>query len=115
MTITEIAKIAHEINRAYCLALGDTSQLPWDQAPQWQKDSAVAGVEFHLDNPDASPSASHDNWLSKKTLDGWTFGSVKDEHAKTHPCMTEFEHLPVEQQAKDYLFRQVVHSLRGYL
>jgi hypothetical protein len=24
----------------------------WDEAQQWQRDSAIKGVEFKLDNPD---------------------------------------------------------------
>ena len=31
--IEACARAAHEANRAYCLALGDTSQPSWDDAP----------------------------------------------------------------------------------
>ena len=106
-----IASIAHEINAAYCLALGDDSQTDWDDAPQWQRDSAINGVIFHMQNPTASPAASHESWLKEKVDSGWFFGEIKDPEAKTHPCCVPFEALPVEQRAKDYLFRQVVHSL----
>jgi len=34
---------------------------------------------------------------------------------KQHPCFTEYENLPVDQKAKDYLFKQVVDSLRPFL
>lgn len=53
-----IAKICHEANRAYCQALGDNSQVPWGEAPDWQKQSAVKGVEFHLSNPEAPPQVT---------------------------------------------------------
>jgi hypothetical protein len=33
MEIEEIAKVAHEVNRAYCQALGDFSQPKWEDAP----------------------------------------------------------------------------------
>ena len=112
MNIVQIAKMAHEINKAYCEAIGDYSQPEWNDAPDWQRDSAINGVEFHLANPDASPSASHDNWLKQKLDEGWTYGEVKDPEKKEHPCCVPYEKLPVEQRAKDYLFRQVVHSLR---
>jgi len=42
-----IAEVCHEVNRAYREALGDTSQVSWLEAPQWQRDSAIAGVKFH--------------------------------------------------------------------
>ena len=35
------------MNRAYCLALGDTSQPAWDEAPDWQQSSARSGVTGH--------------------------------------------------------------------
>nr|WP_262568797.1 hypothetical protein [Endozoicomonas gorgoniicola] len=40
------------------------------------------------------------------------YGEVKDPAKKEHPCVVPFSKLPVEQQAKDFLFRQVVHSLK---
>lgn len=110
-SITFIAKVAHEINRAYCEALGDTSQPTWEQAPNWQRDSAINGVRFHLENPNASPSHSHESWLAEKAATGWKYGPVKDPEAKEHPCFVPYDELPVEQRAKDYLFRAVVHVL----
>lgn len=107
----EIARIAHEVNRAYCLALGDLSQLPWDEAPEWQRESAFAGVMLHLSNPDAGPEASHEAWAAHQLAKGWQYGPAKDVEAKTHPCLVPFAELPVEQQAKDFLFRSIVHAL----
>lgn len=106
--INDIAAICQSVNKAYCEALGDFSQPHWDDAPDWQRESLRQGVQFVLDNQDAGPSAQHDNWMAVKLADGWTYGSVKDAEAKTHPCLVPFEQLPKEQQAKDYLFRGVV-------
>ena len=66
------ASVCHEVNRAYCKFLGDDSQLPWELAPAWQRASAINGVKFHLDHPDALPSASHEEWLKEKFASGWT-------------------------------------------
>lgn len=41
MNIEQTAKTAHEVNRAYCLSIGDISQPSWEDAPDWQKKSAV--------------------------------------------------------------------------
>ena len=111
MLPADIAAICHEANRALCEQMGDNSQMPWDDAPQWQKDSAINGVEFNLEHPEAPASASHDNWLAEKQEAGWKYGPVKDAVAKTHPCCVPYDHLPVEQQAKDHLFKAVVVSL----
>lgn len=111
MTPEQIAKVAHEVNRAYCEALGDSSQLAWDDAPEWQKSSAINGVNFHLANPDAGPDHSHNEWLREKRAAGWKYGPVKNAETKEHPCFVPYEKLPTEQKAKDYLFRALVHSL----
>jgi len=115
MTTKDIAKIAHEINKSYCESIGDNSQPDWENAPDWQKSSAINGVQFHLDNPNATPSASHESWLKQKTEEGWKYGLVKDAEKKEHPCFLPYEQLPTEQKSKDYLFRQVIHSLKTHL
>lgn len=115
MTIEQIAKVAHELNKAYCESIGDTSQPTWEDASDWQKSSAVNGVKFHLENPTAGPSASHDSWLKQKEEEGWKYGEVKDPEKKEHPCFVPYEKLPTEQKAKDHIFRQVIHSLKSYI
>ena len=77
LNIEKIAKARHEVKRAYCLALGDTSQPAWADAPQWQKDSAMLGVKLHVKNPDASPQASHESWMAQKLAEGWKYGVDK--------------------------------------
>lgn len=111
MNHEQIAQIAHEVNRAYCIALGDMSQPKWADAPDWQKDSARKGVALHVGNADAGPAASHESWMAQKVEEGWVVGEKKDPEAKTHPCIVPFDQLPREQQAKDYLFRGVVHAV----
>lgn len=115
MTKEDIARICHEANRGLCDSQGDYSQSNWNAAPDWQRRSAIQGVQFHLDNPNAPPSASHESWLAEKERDGWAVGPVKDAGKKQHPCMVPFERLPPEQQAKDYLFTAIVNSMAPFL
>lgn len=111
MKIEKIAEMAHEVNRAYCQCLGDYSQPIWDQAPQWQKDSAIEGVKFLQANPSDPVEASHVNWSNQKINDGWKYGPVKNPDTKEHPCLVPFMDLPREQQAKDYIFSSIVYHL----
>ncbi len=113
MTVHDIARVAHEVNRSYCQALGDDSQAPWDQAPEWQRVSAVKGVMFHLAN--AGTDDSHKEWLREKEAEGWCWGPDKRPDLKQHPCFMAYDLLPTEQKAKDFLFRGVVHALRSYV
>lgn len=107
LMIEAAARIAHEVNRAYCEAMGDRSQPPWAAAPDWQKKSAIAGMEYFHRHPDAAPGEMHEQWLKLKVDEGWFYGPVKDAEKKTHPCMMSFLDLPREQQVKDYLFLAV--------
>lgn len=113
MNVTDIAKVCHETNRAYCQAIGDNSQPPWEEAPDWQRTSAINGVEFHLNNPGSKPSHSHEEWLKEKEATGWKYGPVKDSAKKEHPCFVPYDALPEEQKAKDALFVGVVNALRA--
>lgn len=109
-TIVECARICHEVNRAYCAFQGDMSQPSWKDAPDWQKQSAVNGVRYHLTHPNSKPEDSHNNWLEEKRIDGWKWGPVKDPETKEHPCYVPYDQLPEFQQAKDYLFIAVVRG-----
>ena len=111
MNSEQIARVAHEVNRAYCQSLGDNSQPAWEEAPQWQRDSALLGVRLHTENPGASAAASHESWMAQKVADGWAHGPDKLPELKLHHCIVPFNQLPVAQQAKDYIFRGVVHAL----
>lgn len=111
IVIAAIAAICHEANRAYCATIGDNTQKSWDDAEQWQRDSAVKGVQFTVDNPNAPASAQHDAWTADKVSQGWEYGLVKDASAKTHPCIVPYDMLPAQQRAKDSLFQGIVKSL----
>lgn len=111
-TIYNIARVCHEANRAYCLSLGDDSQPHWEMAPTWQRESAMRGVE-NIMSGKHSPRESHESWLKQKQEEGWQYGLVKDQLARTHPCMVEYDQLPEDQKMKDVLFVAVARALLG--
>jgi hypothetical protein len=111
MNIQEIAMVAHEVNRAYCVATGDDSQVDWFDAPVWQRESAILGVYAIFTGRVSSPSESHSSWLRQKEKDGWVYGPVKDVEAKKHPCMVSYDELPIEQKVKDALFFTLVSEI----
>ncbi len=113
--VERCAQAAHGVNRAYCLFLGDESQPSWEDAPEWQRSSAIGGVLFHFDNPDVGSAGSHENWMREKLDDGWTYGEEKDPERKTHPCLVRYNELPEEQRFKDALFIRTVDAWRPLL
>lgn len=111
-TAEEIARVAHEANRAWQIVTGDPQPSPpWDEAPEWQRASAVDGVR-HAQNG-ATAEQLHEAWCDYKRADGWTHGPTKDPEARTHPCLVPYEELDEAQHRKDALFQAVVMALTG--
>ena len=108
--IIACAQAAHEANRAYCEAIGDTSQLPWSEATDDQIDSCLVGVRGVLIDKN-TPELSHESWLAEKDRQGWIYGPVKDPEHKEHPCMVPYSQLPEEQKQKDDIFVTVVQTV----
>lgn len=109
--IRQMARTAHEMNRAYCKAMGDESQVPWDEAPKEIQDSAIQGVLFRMVNVNATPEDSHNSWSAFKVANGWVYGEEKNMEKKTHPCLVPYADLPDAQKAKDYLFIAAVEQV----
>lgn len=107
------AAAAHMANRAVCIAIGDASQAPWEDAPEWQRESARRGVEVALSG--CTPEEQHDAWSREKLAAGWVYGPVKDTDAKTHPCLVPYTELPREQQVKDMVYGATVRSMAALL
>jgi hypothetical protein len=107
--LTACARAAHEANRAYCIAMGDTSQVGWDEAPAWQRTSALDGVARVLVGD--TPEQLHESWVRNKQADGWKHGPVKNADTKEHPCIVPYAQLPPEQRAKDDIFLAVVQAM----
>ena len=108
----DVAKICHEANKAYCVTIGDNTQPSWEDAPEWQKESAINGVRFHCLNENTTPADSHNSWLKEKTEQGWSWGEIKDAEKKEHPCFTAYENLPKAEQVKDYIFKNIVEAYK---
>lgn len=103
-----VARICHEVNRAYCKSIGDNSQEPWDEAPQWKRD---ATYEMLDSGSKATGEERWRQWADSKRAAGWTRGPVKDGEAKTHPCLVDsYEQLPPAERLKDELLNAIVDS-----
>lgn len=108
--IDEIARVVHQVNKAYCESIRDYSQQDWEQVSEEHKISCMDAVCFHMEN-DATPEQSHNNWMNHKFNNDWTYGTTKDEERKEHPCLIPYYQLPQDQQSKDYLVKAIVKVL----
>lgn len=104
--IEEVAKTAHEANRG----ISEGNPLSWDDSSEEIRQSAIDGVKSVINDPTITPEKSHNNWMRWRESNGWVFGEVKDEEAKTHPCMVPYNELPEDERVKDQVFVDTVKS-----
>ncbi len=112
--IEACARLAHEASRIYCEVIGDPVSLSWEECSEEMRTSIRQGV-YGVLNDGHSPEESHKSWLKFKADHGWTYGPVKDEVAKRHPCMVDYAMLPTHQKAKDALFVGTVRMMSNTL
>ena len=43
----------------------------------------------------------HDTWAKGRVDDGWTYGPVRDDAKKRHPCLVPYADLPESEKAYD--------------
>lgn len=44
---------------------------------------------------------THDVWARRRLDDGWTYGSVRDDTSKKHPCLVPYAELPDSEKQYD--------------
>lgn len=42
----------------------------------------------------------HEVWAKRRMEEGWTYGRMRDDRMKTHPCLVPYDQLP--EQEKEY-------------
>lgn len=112
MEAEQIARVAHEANRALQIEQADPTIAvgpSWPLLDDETRASTIEGVEGVLDGN--TPEQSHDQWVRFKIDNGWTLGPVKDLGKKEHPLLVPYDELPHSQQDKDHLFVAVVEAL----
>lgn len=43
----------------------------------------------------------HEVWAKNRANDGWTYGPVRDDATKKHPCLVPYEDLPESEKEYD--------------
>lgn len=107
-----IARVVHAANREIQAANADPAvpvAVEWDALDEVTRRGVLDGVHGVLDGN--TPEESHEQWCAHKRDHGWTYGPVKDETAKTHPCLVDYDDLPAGDRVKDELFVAIVQTL----
>ena len=109
--IDKIAAACHEANRALTAFIKDVPIQPsWDDCGADMQASCIKGVQFALDNPNATSEQQHEAWMKERIEQGWVFGEVKDAEKKTHPALRPYSELSEGTRLKDAVFQAIVRA-----
>src|SRR5215510_4984624 len=100
-SVMKIAQVVHEAVRAWQKANGQAAGPPWSRAPKWMKDASREAVLWRMENPKASSSAQHGQWVAQKRAEGWKHGKTKSGVNRTHPLLVPYADLPEVERRKD--------------
>ncbi|MEQ0775928.1 RyR domain-containing protein [Paraburkholderia tropica] len=112
MHVTQVARIAHEVDRAYLAQTGDSSVPAWDKAAASARQAAALTVTA-IARGNVTPEATHEAFVAEYARNGWVYGETLDHEAKTHPQLVPYEALPIEVKTRDALIVAVVRGALG--
>ena len=55
----------------------------------------------------------HDNWAQRRIMEGWRYGTARDDASKTHPDLVPYAALP--ESEKEYDRTTVRETVKGIL
>ncbi len=104
------SRVMHDVYRE--ASSGDA--IPsWDRAPEDLREISRVPVREVLEGK--TPRQWHAKWRVRKMAEGWTYGPVLDEEARTHPNLVAYDELPSGQRALDDLCVVAVRAVRRAL
>ena len=56
---------------------------------------------------------THEVWAAGRASEGWTYGNMRDDEKKLHPCLVPYEDLP--ESEKDYDRATAMETLKVIL
>jgi ryanodine receptor 2 len=94
----------------------ETKMSPYRPKPNDTSHVDLTGCQ-HLVEPLARNA--HEIWAELRMKDGWTYGPVRDDLRKLHPCLVLFDEMPESDKAFDramvseLLKAAIVMGIRG--
>jgi hypothetical protein len=96
----ELTESDKEDNRAAARRMGDVLAVAGLALSNEPGASAVSDDTF-IAALEPMAEAEHRGWMAQRAQSGWTWGEVRDDDARRHPCMVPYQQLPESEKAKD--------------
>lgn len=112
MNVTNVARIAHEVDRAYLMTIGGNVGEPWEKASADDRDGVVMTVRA-MSVGHVTPRSTHEAWVTEMIRNGWRRGETYSTKKKTHPNIGDYDELPPEVRARDAILAAVVRGALG--
>lgn len=109
-----LAEVSYEAVQSFNEAVGEVRGNSWAFASVEDQSQFRHAVASKLRYP-SSPQQTHASWLRSQVDQGWKFGKVFSEEAKTNPNLLPYEALPDTVRIKDALLHSVISTLRNRL
>lgn len=110
-----ISELWHNILLEIRKANEESLLTTFEDLDEDHKKFLIDSIDEVIENNIISGKEYHDVWMKLKIRDGYTYHPVKDDSKKQHNCLVEFEDLNFEQQLKDDLFINTIHTYNNYL
>ena len=81
------------------------SWQPWVMCSARMPPRAGSAVAIDPSDPRVEQLARHEHerWLRRKVKTGWSYGDLRDDARRLHPCVCPWEELPEQERDKDRL------------
>ena len=77
------------------------TQNPYTSTPTPNDTSDVELSEELLELVELIAENTHDNWAAGRIVEGWTYGPVRNDDLKQHPCLVPYNELPDNEKRYD--------------
>lgn len=112
LTSLQIAEIIHSVSSRIPRPDGSLVDL-WCDLDDVFKINAANAVAEIMNSPTRTPEELHNLWAKPLLENGWTVGEYNKD-LKTHPCLVEFNELPVSEILKDEIWYHMTELFRKY-
>lgn len=111
MKTKQIAIACHNAHNVLC-KYNDMKVTPWEQKSKEHQKIVENSVKKILSGKIGNPEEAHENFVTKKESEGWSYGVRYSEKLKTNQRLCSWDELSVLDRQFGDLFFEVANSFK---